>query len=224
MNKSEAYETVKKIVIRTDPAEAQGFSENYFAEKCGVGRAIIRQILQQLQFEGLIMILPQRGIVIKQLSIEEAWQLCNLRAIVEEFLIKKSVKLLDSIDFAYLDKCIEHQEKLLNEQKFDDFLEADASFHLYIYRHYQNDMMKKIVMNFKDRFYRYRLKRMQIPGRPAEVIQAHKQIVSLLKSNKPDEAIVVLASHVRGLEQYLMHNPKDSLSQVPSTPFETDFP
>ena len=82
MKSQEAYDAIREIIIKADPNEGVPYSENYFAETLGMSRTPIRSALQQLQYDGLISIIPHQGIVIRTISYEEAWQLFDFRGLV----------------------------------------------------------------------------------------------------------------------------------------------
>ena len=165
MKSQEAYDAIREIIIKADPNEGVPYSENYFAETLGMSRTPIRSALQQLQYDGLISIIPHQGIVIRTISYEEAWQLFDFRGLVEKYLFERSVDRLTEEDLNALDRMVDEQEKMLANGDYAAYLDNDTEFHFFIYRHYDNPPMKKVVRNYKDRLYRSRLRAMSQAGR-----------------------------------------------------------
>lgn len=203
MKSDAAYETIKKIILRTDPADSYAFSENYFSETLHMSRTPVRAALQRLQFEELITIIPHQGIIVRDVSYEEAWQLFDLRAVVESFLIHKAVgRLLDS-DFTELEKMIQEQQAAVDRKDFEGFLDLDEQFHIFMYRHYNNPEMIKIIKNFRARTYRIHYRSICTPGQAEKSLASHRKMVQLLKEGKTQDALAVLKNHRAQIEKKL---------------------
>lgn len=208
MKANEAYNAIKKIILKTDPADSYVFSENYFSETLNMSRTPVRAALQRLQFEGLITIIPHQGIVVREVTYEEAWQLFDLRAVIENYLIHKAVGRLNEDDFNELEKMIQDQQQAIEEKDYDAYLDLDEEFHIYMYHHYKNDEMIDIVRRYKARTYRIHYKSISAPGRAERSLKMHRQMIQLLREGKTQEMIEVLEMHRAELEK----NPKRSHS------------
>lgn len=200
MKSQEAYEAIRAIIIRIDPNEGVSLSENYFAETLGMSRTPIRAALQQLQFEGLINIVPHQGIFIREIGYEEAWQLFDFRGLVERYLYERTVPLVTAEDVEVLAGMLGVQAEALEKKDFDAFLLSDNGFHMYIYRHYDNPGMKNVVRNYKDRLYRSRLRAISQPGRAETSLEDHRRIVAYLREGQTQKAVEALGSHLFQLE------------------------
>jgi GntR family transcriptional regulator, trigonelline degradation regulator len=78
----------------------------------GVSRTVIREALRQLETEGLVAIIPNKGPVVRKLSLEEARDLYSIRAVLEGLAARLFVENGDNA----------HVEKL--EQALEDTAEA----------------------------------------------------------------------------------------------------
>ena len=201
---NEAYEAIKAIILRTDPREPYAFSEGYFSETLHMSRTPVRSALQRLQFEDLITIIPHQGIVIRDVSYEEARQLFDFRRLVENYLIQQSVNLLNDLDFDRLQSMIEQQKEIASRLDFDAFLKADEEFHLFIYHHYDNPGMKQVIVRYKDKMYRSRYKSVSIPGRVEFSIAQHQSMLDLLHAKRADETIRLLEEHLSRHERMML--------------------
>lgn len=206
MKTQDAYNEIKRVILRTAPSDSYAFSENYFSETLHMSRTPVRSALQQLQFEGLISIIPHQGIVIRDLSYEEANQLFEFRKLVESFLISKSIDKLDDEDFREMDRCNRDLRQLLRQKEYEAYLDLDEYFHLYLYRHHDNPAMLDVIRRFKSRTYRIRLKRLKSRKNPEEPVDSHEKIVTLLRQHKVAEAIAELEQHQASLEDFVKYS------------------
>jgi len=209
MKTQDAYNEIKRVILRTNPSDSYAFSENYFSETLRMSRTPVRSALQQLQFEGLISIIPHQGIVIRDLSYEEANQLFEFRKLVEGFLISKSVEKLDDEDFLEMDRLNQELRGLLRRKDYEAYLDLDEYFHLYIYHHHDNPAMIDVIRRFKSRTYRIRLKRLKSRKNLESPVNSHAEIIRLLRERKVPEAVAELERHQASLEDYVKYSGSD---------------
>ncbi|OJU38109.1 MAG: hypothetical protein BGN94_06835 [Rhizobiales bacterium 68-8] len=75
----QAYQSIEeKIVVGELPAGSV-LSEAGLAELLGMGRTPIREALQRLSAEGLVQILPQRGVLVSDVTVDDYMKLMEAR-------------------------------------------------------------------------------------------------------------------------------------------------
>lgn len=77
------YEALREAIIDESYPAGQPLPEMPLAEKYGVKRTRIRQILQRLERDGLIEIIPARGAFVKPISMGELQEIFELREALE---------------------------------------------------------------------------------------------------------------------------------------------
>jgi DNA-binding GntR family transcriptional regulator len=73
----------------------------------GVSRTVIREALRQLETEGLIAIIPNKGPVVRKLSLEEARDLYSIRAVLEGLAARLFVENGDDAQVEKLEHSLE---------------------------------------------------------------------------------------------------------------------
>lgn len=190
-----AYEQIKREIMRGNYPTNAPLSESFFSAKLSMSRTPIRAALQALEKDGFIRIFPKKGIIVREMSYEEALHLFDLRTLVERYLIKQSVELLNNKDFEYLSSLIDKQKDARSNEDYERFLSLDQSFHLYCYKHYDNKLMIDIVRLFRERFYLLRLKTIQQPGRIDKAIEEHIRILNSLSKKDFKNAVQLSERH-----------------------------
>ena len=141
--KNIVYDHLKEKLINCEYAPGSMLNEARLTEELGVSRTPIRQALNCIEQEGFIRILPKKGIVVREISLNDVRQIFQVRIEIEPVALKMSGNFL-------------LQEELVNYQKIfqgqdpdnqADF-RTDREMHMYIINHCGNryiiDMMRRV--------------------------------------------------------------------------------
>jgi GntR family transcriptional regulator, trigonelline degradation regulator len=127
---------LRQAIIDGRLAPGIRLTERELTEMMGVSRTVIREALRQLESEGLIAIIPNKGPVVRELSLAEARDLYHIRAALEglaarlfienagEAQVKQLAQALDVVAGAY--RRGDAQEVLETKNRFYDVLFAGA--------------------------------------------------------------------------------------------------
>ena len=83
--KEQAYEAIRDAIISKTIRRGQIYSEKWFADNFRISRTPVREALLQLRSEGLIDVLPNRGVVVRNLTMEDAKNIFELRSAIEGY-------------------------------------------------------------------------------------------------------------------------------------------
>jgi DNA-binding GntR family transcriptional regulator len=124
----QAYARLEERIVTLQLAPGQLVSENMLADMLEMGRTPIREALQQLAREGLVVILPKRGIVIAPMDVRKQLRLLEVRRSVERVVAAMAARRATDAErerFAALAK------EMARAGKADDgtaFLKLDGEF------------------------------------------------------------------------------------------------
>jgi len=78
-----AYRRLKLLIVQRRFEPGQPLSERMLADFLSVGRVPIREAIKALEREGLLMVLPRRGVFVRRLTTEEVRELYEVRQALE---------------------------------------------------------------------------------------------------------------------------------------------
>ncbi len=81
--RQQVLEALRRAIVSGRLAPGERLTERALIEMMGVSRTVIREALRQIEAEGLIEIIPNKGPVVRELSAEEARDLYRIRAVLE---------------------------------------------------------------------------------------------------------------------------------------------
>ncbi|VEB95528.1 Uncharacterized HTH-type transcriptional regulator ydfH [Cedecea lapagei] len=197
----QAYIAIKNRIIKREYRRDSYTSENQLVEELGMSRTPIREALHQLQSEGLLKIIPRKGILIQQLSLKEIRDYYDLRLAIELQTLRQLQGYLTEEHFSPLEQLIDRQQDALDHQAYDRWLEEDKSFHRYLMSLTSNEVFLELSDNIRQRVY-YQPDPLRRHAYYTASTEEHKAIVAALRNQDIALAEQLMTTHIlRGREK-----------------------
>ena len=168
------------------------------ASELGVSRVPVREALFQLQAEGLLEMVPNKGMYVRTLSDAQLHELFHLRRLIETDILQGAVALHTP---GTLNRVETIQAALDKAQAVADWVAGDREFHEALYAPAQRPESMAIVRRLRfrvDRFYFSRLK----PGTRAQGWhEEHHALIRAVRRKDAAAATRVLHKHLDETER-----------------------
>ena len=99
-----AYETIKRKIIHCDYMPNDILSEMMLMEEIDASRTPIREALNMLSQEGLVRIIPKKGIMVLPLTMKEVAMTFEARMLMEPYIIEHYSQYIDPVKLQELRK------------------------------------------------------------------------------------------------------------------------
>src|SRR5690554_1389436 len=86
----QAYRQLEEMIVTLQLMPGAVLSETHLARELSIGRTPVREALQRLAREGLIVILPRRGILVSEINVKRQLRLLEVRRELERLMGKAS--------------------------------------------------------------------------------------------------------------------------------------
>src|SRR3954469_13520589 len=168
------------------------------AAELGVSRVPVREAFFQLQAEGLVQVVPNKGVYVRTLSADNLRELFRLRRLLESDVLADAVPLHDAASLNRLDTV---QAALDKAGAVADWIAGDREFHEALYapaNRPETMAMIRRLRHIVDRFYFARMK----PGTRAQGWheETHARIRAVRRRD-PASACRQLAAHLAETER-----------------------
>jgi DNA-binding GntR family transcriptional regulator len=88
----EAYAQLEEAIVTMQLRPGSAVSEAMLSERLGIGRTPIREALQRLAREHLVVVLPQRGILVSEIDVKRQLRLLEVRREVERLIVRSAAR------------------------------------------------------------------------------------------------------------------------------------
>src|SRR6476661_5384231 len=124
-----AYEEIKEKILKLYFLPGQYLNEGALCALLNVGRTPVHQALQRLQHEGLIEIMPRKGVIVQPGSIPEILKILDSRATIEADLARNAASHINAKDAEALKALARVGAGNGQASQLESFVEADRAFH-----------------------------------------------------------------------------------------------
>lgn len=130
-----AYYTIKSGILGGRHPPGSRITEQEIVEIAGVSRTPVREALLKLESEGLVVGQAHHGVVVSQLTNEEALEVFELRAMLEGYCARLAAGKITEERLGEMRALVKEQEAETKKAKpnRDSLGQLNAKFHAHIY-------------------------------------------------------------------------------------------
>ena len=153
--KDKAYDHLKRLILTGAFEPQTTFSERYLEATFHMSRTPIREAIQRLVMEGLLLYAPNRGVTVADLSLQQAVDLYDLRVALETHIVRALCHGATSREAtAAFDANLAEQRRFMDAQDHVRFTEKDSEFHRLLATTHGNQEIIRIMDRAQDQIFR----------------------------------------------------------------------
>ena len=143
------FQALRQAIITGEFSPGERLMEIKLANKLGVSRTPVREALRQLEADGLIENIPNRGAYVTALSKRDISDLFDLRSLFEIQAIEWAIKRMSSEDIDDLRETLEFMEFYTLKNDIDKVLMFNTQFHSILYSGTKDRMIQKTLSTYQ---------------------------------------------------------------------------
>jgi DNA-binding GntR family transcriptional regulator len=196
---TQAYQAIRLALLHGQLGPDVFHSENSVALMLGISRTPAREALRQLEIEGLIEILPQRGFRVRRISSDELVEFYDLRGMLEAYVVRTLCATIDERSLRLLGHILERQRAAADD--VTEFIGLDEEFHLSMARMAGLQRTARIVASLRGVLWLMGTRIVDKPSRRGDVIAEHEAILAALERHDAQAAADAVTHHIRATAQ-----------------------
>jgi len=199
------YQTLSQEILRFDHKPGDLLSEHYLCERFSISRTPVRSILQRLQENDLVRILPRKGSIVTKLDYDIINQLIYQRVAVESMVLRDFINSCTPADtervrFAFSQLKEVGQVYLTDPKRFaaDVFLNIDLSMHEIWFRATNNLFLWERLSGPQSSYTRFCTLDIIEGSNVQDVLNDHKDMLRLIDARSTDGIEPLMRRHLYG--------------------------
>lgn len=178
-----------------------------------VSRGPVREAMHRLAGEGLVVIEPHRGVVVRLLTRKDVAGLYEVREVIEGLAARLAAKHIDQADNAKrLRAAIKQMRDVFDSGDAAKYMESNERLHGLIFELSGNDTLIKMLQQLRLPVFRLQFSRMMRSSGEAknDSVEDHEKVVQAILAGNPQKAERAMRKHVRHAGRMILYLPDNS--------------
>ncbi len=201
-----AYDAIKHRIITCAFKPGEYLNEAYVSGTLGIGRTPVHQAIDRLMLDGLVEVIPRKGVIVKPVSLEEIMQIIEVRLLNESLCVRLAAERAQQDDIAQLSDILGRARQWTEARSSEHLMLLDREFHATIARASQNAVLRDVLVKLHDRSLRFWFISLNRPGQHESVQQQHEAVLAAIKDGDPDGAQEAMRSHIEAFRTNLVES------------------
>ena len=178
--------------------------ETKLSDELGVSRTPVREALRQLELEGLVQSIPNKGVIVKGISNQDIQDIYTIRMLIEGLAARWATEKITPQELEELKEAVELEEFYTIKNDNSHLLQFDTRFHDIIFRACKSKPLMHTLSTFHHYVQKARKISMSNPVRAMEVLEEHKAIMQAIIDKDANKAERLTTEHVRNASSSLL--------------------
>lgn len=203
-----AYAALKSAILDNTFPPGYQAAEIDVAGQLGMSRTPVHEAVIRLQEEGLVELLPRKGVLVREISARDIREIYELTIALEgmaaEVLALQPASTAKKSILSRLEAETRAMETALKKNDLDTWAAADDRFHQALTSECGNGRLSRVASTIRDQTHRTRLLTLRLRPLPKKSAVEHAAIVDAIRKGDASGASRNAASHRRRASQIMI--------------------
>jgi DNA-binding GntR family transcriptional regulator len=199
---------LRKAIFHGEVRPGEHLREEHFAELFGVSRGPIREALNRLEGEFLVVKQPNRGFFVRALSIQDVEEIYPLRLALERLAVQLAIQNPQAQVFAQMQMVVDQMAQLAQgDFSLGEAAELNMNFHECLCLASGNQRLHAAWTNLRSQIYLYLVARTEVsPSFRARLHTLHQDLLDPIVARDLPRAIQLLETHFQAAYQDIIQS------------------
>ncbi len=165
-------------------------------EELGVSRTPVREALRQLELEGLVKIIPNKGAYVSGISKKDIHDIYMIRSYLEGLCARWACENITQEQLDEIEEVIYLSDFHVKKQHYDQIVELDSKFHELLYSASGSKILGHLLSDYHQYVHSLRKITLADPERAAHSNSEHQAILEAIRERNADEAEKLAHEHI----------------------------
>jgi DNA-binding GntR family transcriptional regulator len=200
----QAYEQLKQALTTLVYKPGDYLSTASLMDELALGRTPINHALHRLATEGLVQVIPRKGVIVAPLSINDALELVDVRMANEALCMRLAAERITKVEIQQLKSLAREFDLAASRRHITEVMNLDRQFHEHIAAAARNHILAEILKVLHARSQRFWAISLAMDDHLSEVQVEHQTIIQALSSRDSEACVAAVEDHVLSFQRALM--------------------
>lgn len=190
------FHKIREDILSGKYKEHEELKEVAISEELGVSRTPVREAFRQLELEGLIQMVPNKGAYVTGITTKDVKDIYMIRSYMEGLCAKWATQNITKEQLEEMEENIYLSEFHASKGHLEQMAELDNRFHEILYEACDSKMLEHLLRDFHEYVLRVRRKTLSDNVRSEKSNQEHRMIMEAIRDKEGERAEQLANEHM----------------------------
>lgn len=200
------FTKIREDILNGVYKEHEELKEARIGKELGVSRTPVREALRQLELEGLVQIIPNRGAFVTGISAKDVRDIYMIRSRLEGLCARWACEHITREQLESMEENVYLAEFHAGKGHMEQMAELDNQFHHTLYRACDSKMLEHLLNDYHEYLLRVRKKALSSIDRGTASNKEHRSIMEAIRAGNADLAERLASEHMKNAYANMVSN------------------
>ena len=197
--RGKVFQKVREDILSGVYKEHEELRETVLSKKLGVSRTPVREALRQLELEGLVTMIPNKGAYVTGISQKDVYDIYRIRSVLEGLCARWATEHITEEQIEGLEEIILLSEFHLERsgEQAGQVTELDGKFHKVLYEASNSRILEHVLSDFHKYVKMARTLSVEEQDRAVKSVEEHREILEAIRNKDAGRAEALADRHIR---------------------------
>jgi DNA-binding GntR family transcriptional regulator len=191
------FNKIREDILSGKYCQNEELKETTIGLELGVSRTPVREALRQLELEGLVNIIPNKGAYVNGISEKDIHDIYIIRSYLEGLCARWACENITQEQIDELEEIVYLSEFHAKKEHHDQIVELDNKFHQLIYDASASKILNHVLSDFHHYVQRIRKITLASENRALNSNKEHTAILEAIRKRDGEKAEVLAHEHIK---------------------------
>jgi DNA-binding GntR family transcriptional regulator len=192
-----AYQRLRQDIMSGAYSPNERLVEAPLTRALGVSRNTLRTVLARLQYEGLVVLEPNRGGRVRAFNLDEAGELLRVREVLEGLVARLAAVRATPEQLAGLRAVVSETAQAVEDDDLMRYTVLNRRFHEQVIETAGSPQAAASLDSLHFPLVKFQFQAALVPGRKAQTLEEHRMLLRAIEAGDADTAERAARLHIR---------------------------
>ncbi|HGL4256745.1 GntR family transcriptional regulator [Burkholderia dolosa] len=201
-----AYALIQRDIVTMRLKPGAALNEAELVARTGIGRTPVHQAVHRLVLEGLLSVIPRKGLMVQPLSLDDIVAVIDVRRINEAHCAALAARHATPDELARMAVLLDDGQACVDAHDVEAMMDLDRAFHQTIAAAARNAVLADILRGLHERSLRFWFVTLSEPHHLADVQREHRELFERLSARDAAGARDAVERHIDSFRTTLLQH------------------
>lgn len=209
--RGQVFDKIRSDILNGKYKRGEELVESSIGKELGISRTPVREAIRQLELEGLVQLVPNKGAFVTGISEKDVRDIYLIRARLEGLAARMAAKNITPELLDAMEETVVLSEYHAKKEHYEQVCEMDSKFHKLLYKASGSRILEHTLTDFHRYVQRVRMASIMKKRRMEKSNDEHDAILTAIREHDEEKAELVATRHISNTVENLKNYDLDSV-------------